>query len=356
MASGLIRLAAAMMLSAAAQAAPPPAGILDARAEFRAVFCGLMRRDDPGASCDDKLRRFADEPAAAVSTPPLDTAAALNVVIVGGLFSECLPSLETFGDAAARLRARGYRVSHAPVRGRASAEANAAILRDYVAQERAASPELPLVIVAYSKGVADTITALAAYPEMADSVGAVISVAGVVKGSDAADRMAQLYGATGALLPVNRCPLGDGGEVRSLTRAYRTRWLATHALPDKPLYFSIVGLPTPRRVSAAFAVFQRRLARIDRRNDGQMIYSDAILPRGALLAYANADHFAIALAMPDARLLGVNRNDYPRAQMVEAAVRIAQARLIPAASSTASPRSPTPPPAGEPGHDRSPWK
>lgn len=345
MASRLNCLVAGMMLSAAAHAVgSAPTGIVDGRAEFRAVFCGLMLRDDPGARCNDWLRRFPDEPAAA-NTPPLGDHPAVNIVIIGGLFSECLPSLATFGDAGVRLRAGGYRVSHAPVKGRASAEVNAAIIRAHVAQERTALPDLPLVIVAYSKGVADTMTALVVYPEMAASVGAVISVAGVVKGSHAADRMVRLYDATAAVFPLNRCPVNDGGEVRSLTREYRTGWLAAHPLPDKPLYFSIVGLPTPARVSAVFAPFQRRLARIDRRNDGQMIYSDAILPRGSLLGYANADHFAIALAMPEARLLGVNRNDFPRAQMVEAAVRIAQSRLRSSGSSTASSRSPTPPPA-----------
>ncbi|MET0856747.1 MAG: hypothetical protein ABWY27_08360 [Telluria sp.] len=343
-----IRMAAAMLLWTAAhvaRAAPPIAPIVDARAEYRAVFCALMQRDDPGADCSDKLRRFPDEATPATNPPPIDSAPALNVVMVGGLFGECLPSVPTFGDAAARLRAGGYRVSHAPVLGRASAEANAAIIRAHVAGEHAAMPALPLVIVAYSKGVADTMTALAAYPEMADSVGAFISVAGVVKGSHAADRMLRLYDASAAHLPANRCTQSDGGAVRTLTREYRANWLATHRLPDKPLYLSIVGLPTPARMSSVFSVFQRRLAPIDRRNDGQMIYADAMLPRGALLAYANADHFAVALALPAARLLGVNRNDFPRAQMVEAALRIAQSRLISSDSSTASSRSPTPAPA-----------
>ncbi|MFC0133804.1 esterase/lipase family protein [Massilia eurypsychrophila] len=347
--SRTILTAAAMVLWTAAHAAcaapPPVARIADARAEYRAMFCAVVQRDDPDADCSDKLRRFPDEAAAAVDTPPIDSAPAVSVVIVGGLFGECLPSVPTFGDAAARLRASGYRVSHAPVLGRASAEANAAIIRAHVAGERAAMPALPLVIVAYSKGVADTMTALVAYPELADSVGAFISVAGVVKGSHAADRMVWLYGATAARLPVNRCAQSDGGAVRTLTREYRTNWLATHRLPDEPLYFSIVGLPTPARMSSVFSVFQRRLAPIDRRNDGQLIYSDAILPRGALLAYANADHFAVALALPAAGLLGVNRNDFPRAHLVEAAVRIAQARLISSDSSTAFSRSPMRPPA-----------
>lgn len=144
--------------------------------------------------------------------------------------------------------------------------------------------------------------------------------------------MQRLYGATAGLLLYSPCPGSDGGEVRSLTHDYRRNWLATHRLPATPLYFSIVGLPLPERVSAVCSVFRRSLARIDPHNDGQMLYADAILPRSSLLGYANADHFAIALpiadALPEARLLGINRHDFPRAQLVEAAIRIAQARLM----------------------------
>lgn len=335
MVSRLPGLAAAMMLASAAHAAAPPApaAIVDARAEFRAVFCGLMRRDDApgGANCNDWLRRFPDEAAQPASPIPLDQAPAVNIVIVGGLFSDCLPMVPAFGDAVAPLRASGYRVSYAPIKGRASAEANAAIILAYVMRESAARPKLPIVIVAYSKGVTDTMTALAAYPELGPAVGALISVAGVVNGSRAADRLLKMYNATAGLVPYSACPVSDGGEVRTLTHEYRRDWLATHSLPAAPLYFSIVALPTPKRVSAALSVFHRSLSRIDPRNDGQMIYADAIVPRSALLGYANADHFAAALpfdsAMPNLRLVGINRNDYPRAQLVEAAVRLAQARL-----------------------------
>jgi hypothetical protein len=336
--AGALMLVAAAVLNARAAARPGPAddpapiafhaGVNDGRAEFRAVFCGLMRRD--GASCGAWLRQFPDE-AAPAKPPPLDDAPALNVVIVGGLFNECLGAGFTFRDAAAALRAGGYRVSYAPVPGRTSADANAAIIRAHVANERAAMPHTPLVIVAYSKGVTDTMTALAAYPELAEAIRAVIGVAGVVAGSRAADDLLTLYDASIGRLSTQGCPAGDGGEVSSLTHAYRRNWLATHSLPAAPLYFSIVALPTPQRVSSVFAPFRRRLARFDARNDGQMIYADAILPGSRLLAYANADHFAVALpfadTMPGARLLGINRNDFPRAQMIEAAVRIAQARL-----------------------------
>jgi hypothetical protein len=358
MASRWVQVAGVLMLMlslrAHAQAGPAGtgspaaiAGIVDGRAGYRALFCALMRRDHPrdGDNCGAWLRRFPDEaaPAANQPLPSLAAAPAVNIVIVGGLFSECLSPGFTFGDASARLRAGGYRVSHAQVLGRTSAEANAAIVRAHVARERAAMPRTPLVIVAYSKGVTDTMTALAAYPELADSVGALIGVAGVVAGSRAADDLLPLYDAIAGLLPrissLTRCPAGDGGEVSSLTHDVRRHWLATHRLPAGPLYFSIVALPAPQRVSSVFAPFRRRLARFDARNDGQMIYADAILPGSRLLAYANADHFAVALpfdsamhspmhsAMPGARLFGINRNDFPRAELIEAAVRIAQAHL-----------------------------
>ena len=350
MASRSIHVAGMLMMTLFAPAraglvpvlAPAPiasqAGITDGWAEFRAVFCRLMRRGDPsaGADCGAWLRRFPDEAALTANLPPPGDPPAVNVVIVGGLFSQCLSPGFTFGDAAARLRAGGYRVSYAPVLGRTSAEANAAIIRAHVARERAAMPHAPLVIVAYSKGVTDTMTALAAYPELTTDVGAVISVAGVVNGSRAADDLRPLYDAVASLSPFiptsKRCPAGDGGEVRTLTHDYRRNWLATHSLPPTPLYFSIVALPTAQRVSTVFALFHRRLARFDPRNDGQMIYADTILPGSTLLAYANADHFAVALplgsAMPKARLFGINRNEFPRAEMVEAAVRIAQGRLV----------------------------
>ncbi len=327
----LVCLAAALTIGTSAYAAAPvtPAGIVDARAEFRAVFCALLRRDEPSFGCDDWLRRFPDE--APLAAPPATAAPAVRIVIVGGLFGDCLPGVTAFGDAVAPLRVAGSQVSYAPVEGRASAESNAAIIRAHVLHEAAAMPQLPVVIVAYSKGVTDAMTALAAYPEMAQKVGALISVAGVVNGSGAADRFLKLYNASAGLLPYRACPVGDGGEVRTLTHQYRRTWLATHRLPAGPLYFSIVALPSPERVSRALSGFHRSLSRTDSRNDGQMIYADAIVPHSTLLAYADADHFAVALpfdsAMPHARLVGINRNAYPRAQMVEAAIRLAQTRL-----------------------------
>ena len=310
------------------------AGIVDRRAEFRSLFCGLMQRDHPqdGATCNHWLQRFPDEMAPVVSAPVSSGAGpSVDIVMVSGIFSECLPKVPVFGDAVEGLRALGYRISYAPIKGRASSEANAAIIRDHILQARSLAPRRPVVIVAYSKGVADTMSALAAFPELGEAVGAVVGVAGAVNGSPVADQLLQLYSATAARLPYRACPVNDGGEVRSLTRAYRLNWLATHALPSSTLYFSIAGVPSPERVSALFEGFHRSLSRMEPRNDGQIIYYDAILPHSTLLGYANADHFAIALpfesTMSALTRLGINHNNFPRAQLLEAAIRTAETAL-----------------------------
>jgi hypothetical protein len=41
------------------------------------------------------------------------------------------------------------------------------------------------------------------------------------------------------------------------------------------------------------------LASIDPRNDGQILASDAIIPGSTVLGYANADHWAVAIAIED---------------------------------------------------------
>lgn len=311
------------------------AGLIDRRTEFRAEFCGLLAaHDDPAMrDCSQWLQRFSDEPALPqASTParaPLPPS--VDIVIVSGIFSECLPDVEAYADGTARLEEAGYVISRARVKGRASSEFNAAIIRDHIAERRRQSPDRPVLIVGYSKGISDTITALATYPELGDSVAAVLGFAGVVNGSPAADKLEGMYNATVAHVPYRACPVVDGGELHSLTRHYRLGWLASHALPAKPLYFSIVGVPDRERVSTVFHQFHRAMSAMEPRNDGQMLYYDAVLPGSRLLGYVNADHFAIALpfisASANYRRIGIDQNNFPRGAMLQAAVRLVEQEL-----------------------------
>lgn len=311
------------------------AGIVDRRAPFRAQFCQLLAHQaDPAMrDCGQWLQRFADEASGAAPAPPPPSplAPTLNIVIVSGIFSECIPDVVAFADATQQLQEAGYDISRAPIKGRASSELNAAIIRDHLVERGRAAPGRPFLIVGYSKGIADTITALATYPELADSVAAVLSVAGVVNGSPAADKLEALYNATLAHLPHQACPIQDAGEMHSLTRSERLAWLAQHRLPTKPLYFTLIGVADPARVSTVFKPFYRALSAVEPRNDGQMLYYDAVLPNSRLLGYVNADHFAIALpfisAAPRYVKAGIDQNGFPRDAMLEAAVRIVEKEL-----------------------------
>ena len=87
----------------------------------------------------------------------------------------------------------------------------------------------------------------------------------------------------------------------------------------------MVTFPEPDRISTVLRSSWRKLARIDGRNDSQVLFYDQIIPRGSLVAYLNADHWSIAVPVARShhtlgRLL-VDRNDYPREALLEALVR-----------------------------------
>lgn len=140
--------------------------------------------------------------------------------------------------------------------------------------------------------------------------------------------MEDLYRLTVGKLPHAECPIIDEGEISSLTRFQRMTWLATHDLPKQVAYFSLVAMPTPDRVSLILEPFHRRLSAMDPRNDSQVIYYDAVIPGSYLLGYANADHWAIALPIgiqaPALSATLVTRNEFPRPQLLEAAIVVAE--------------------------------
>ena len=74
-----------------------------------------------------------------------------------------------------------------------------------------------------------------------------------------------------------------------------------------------------------------KLAQIDPRNDGQVVYSDQIVPGATLLGFLNADHWAVVMPIGRShRLIGstlVNHNDYPREALLEALLRYVEEDL-----------------------------
>ncbi|USX24520.1 hypothetical protein NHH73_18075 [Oxalobacteraceae bacterium OTU3CINTB1] len=243
------------------------AGVIDARPAFRTVFCKVMgaTASGPQQACDYWLRRLDDEGLAVPDIPSggLRTEQAsreFDLLIVSGVFAECLPDVPAFDDAVERLRHLGYVIDRAPVKGRASATYNADIIKAYIDGMKASGRTKKTIVLTYSKGAVDMLTALDRHPGLSEDIGAIVSFAGAVNGSPLADQYRELYERLFASIPYHHCPVTDGGEMGSISREYRLNWMARRPIFASPALFSIVATPTPDRLSAALVPMHAALS------------------------------------------------------------------------------------------------
>ena len=297
--------------------ADAPPGIVDGRARFRDYFCDSLDE------CDRWLHRLPDEPAA--PGPPPQGRTDLQVLFVTGAFSECFgESARPFADAIEALADGPDRFGTIVVGGRSGTEHNAAQIASYF-EENPADPNLPLVLVGYSKGTSDIMQFLVDYPGQAAEVNAVVSVAGAVRGSPLADTFGGLYNLTFSHLPSGRCEKGDGDVVSSLRTDVRRGWLAEHDLPAHIRYYSFAAFTTRERMARALVPSWEMLLKHDRRNDGQLLPRDALVPRSTLLGYLNADHWAVAMRLEkDLEFFAARRDaePFPHTALLEAILRL----------------------------------
>lgn len=301
---------------------------VDGRRRFREIFCTLLARENGfekgPLGCEKQLHRLVDEAPVVdppAPLPPHDTR--FRVLIVPGLFGECLADIVTpFAVASARLQRLGYRVETLIVSGRSSADHNGDQIADAIRATDLAAEDR-LLLLGHSKGGVDILHFLVNHPDLADRVDAVVSVAGAINGSPIANWMAKHYERWLRDLSGEACPPGDGGALESLRRPVRLRWLAAHPLPPGVPSFSVVGFTETSNTAHVLRPFASELARIEPRNDGQLLFFDQVIPGATLLGYANADHFAVAIPFEeqgDRRVaqLGLGHARFPRTVLLEA--------------------------------------
>lgn len=301
----------------------------DGRARFRELFCRLAAPDGVGendpTTCDSLLWRLKDETApVAPSVAPGALASDLRVFVVSGAFGDCR-NVDTvpFASEMEQLSALGVRIEAVMVSGRSGTEHNARQLAEAI-ERSGIQPDDRIVLIGYSKGAVDILQFLVDFPQLGQQVVSVVSVAGAIFGSHLAARAEWWYDRLFAESFAEVCQPGDGLVIKSLVPETRRKWLEEHPLPAHVAYFSLAAFTTEEHMSRGLAVPWRILSADDRRNDGQLLVGDAVIPGSTLLGYANADHWDVALSlerqMPHLSARESPRQ-FPRSALLEATLR-----------------------------------
>ncbi|MDP1634972.1 MAG: hypothetical protein Q8L69_09865, partial [Gallionellaceae bacterium] len=315
----------------------PPAH--DERPQFRRLL-GAVVEQRKGRYPDERkveniLHDLGESPTPPEPVSLLDDSSDLVVILVSGVLWECVSDVALpFGrgksvDVAAEydyLKPRYGTIEVVHVRGIATSEHNARIVEAAIRKHRDAAN---VIIVAYSKGVPDTLEALRRMgDDMPRNVRALVSVAGVVSGSPLADWLNRYKKILEHLPTPGACSHVNENFLKSISRDRCLHWLRNHwhTLPQGVRYYSLVTFNTPQRMHWFLRMLYAKLAEVEPRNDSHMLIHDQVLPGAALLGYIKSDHWAVALPFNRSmrslwnRLLKHN-NAFPREVLFEAILR-----------------------------------
>lgn len=317
---------------------PDKGNLHDARGRFREIFCTINA--DHGMDLPDY--RPCNETLAEIGTEPPPSGAPVSlahseadylVLLVPGLGYPCIKAWLDHDFSAPRHVAKyGYQVKLLEVGGLASSAANAQRIRNFIQALPANEADRPLILIGHSKGAPDILEALVLHPEAARNVVAVVSYAGAVGGSPLANDASQSRLELLTKLPRSECDEEDGGALESLRPAVRRAWLEQHELPQHISYYSVVAFPEPGRISTGLKPSWRKLSELaDARNDSQLVFYDQVIPGSSILAFTNADHWAMAVPVARQHRFAsstfASRNDFPREVMLESLLRFIEEDL-----------------------------
>ncbi len=309
----------------------------DQRGRFREIFCEVLEARKETVpdyrACDEALSRVGNEPPGTGEPVYLGAAQRhLTELFVPGVgwdcFSEWLAMEDTIPEHIGQY---GYEMVTLDAGGLSGTSSNARLLRDAILAMPQAGSQPDLVLVGYSKGATDILQAIISYPEIHHRVAAMVSTAGSVGGSPLANDASLSQLNMLQHFPGAKCIPDDEGALDSLRPDTRKAWLASNKLPETIPFYSVVTFPMPERISSMLKGSYKKISRVDARNDSQIIFYDQFIPDSTLVAYLNADHWA--LAVPIARthaIVGeilVDQNDFPREALHEALLRFIEEDL-----------------------------
>ena len=302
------------------------ADIKDLRHLYRAAVCGQLPADS--SPCEELILRFPGESGSSAAIPQRDIARLYRIGLVPGIFNDCFnDAFHPFTDVIENLKQAGFSFHDFRVAGRGSSAENARRLAKQFAD---LSPDpRPFIMVVYSKGLPDVLELLVRHAESVRQIAAIVSIAGASNGSPIADDLYEFYRDWLAGLPLPGCDRGTGEEVNDLRRNVRLEWWKRNRSAITVPIFSIVAVPRSNRVSPILKRTYAKLAAIDPHNDGQLLWSDALVTRGYLLGYVNADHLAIAVPVSQQipALSFLFKDNVPRPALVRAAIEVVATTL-----------------------------
>ena len=299
---------------------------------YAKVFCSVLSAEfSQWGACNTYL--LMDAPHAAEPLGDLPTN--WTILRIGGFGAQCLADTATAFEDAGKHLLDTHRIEslHLPVGAFDSSEKNAERIRDFVLQY----PSKKFIVVAHSKGAADTLVALALYGRQLSQIEAVITIAGAVGGSWLVDRLEALNDRLLRDLDLPSCleqkRVATPNAIDSMRRDVRQKFLAEYEPAPRPLAFSISAVSTKAQTSELLKPLWDWVSPYAMEQDSHLVERETIVPWGTFLGRAHGDHWAVAMPFdPNPKVTAkqlkkINRNKYPREALVEAALRVAMKKL-----------------------------